>query len=125
MNKIKQKRKGHSLEAKEKMRLAKLGKKLSVETKKRMSDAQKKVKRNPKHIEAVTKRLLEWLAYLSILSVLGDVVLTSTIFDMFMQSEWPIPLVPILSSTFVILLAIIVIMRIIGLKIKDRVIINE
>ncbi|MHA2296199.1 MAG: hypothetical protein ACXAEU_15740 [Candidatus Hodarchaeales archaeon] len=73
------------------------------------------------YINDRSKRLLEWLAYLSIISVLGEVVISSYLFELLPEAGDPLPLVALLSSGLVVLLAFIVIGVVIALKLKDRV----
>ncbi|MFX0093539.1 MAG: hypothetical protein ACFFBD_17440 [Candidatus Hodarchaeota archaeon] len=64
-----------------------------------------------------SKRLLEWLAYLSIVSVLGEVVATSFLFTIFQQVQ---PVLALLTSLFIVSLALSLIAVILVFKFKTR-----
>ncbi len=69
-----------------------------------------------------SKRILEWLTYLTIVSVLGEVVASSYIFTLITQSGLdPLPSIAIIASALIVGLALLVITIIILLKVKDRI----
>lgn len=69
-----------------------------------------------------SKRILEWLTYLTIVSVLGEVVASSYIFTLITQSEIePLPWIGIIASALIVGVALLVITIIILLKVKDKI----
>ncbi|MFX0062631.1 MAG: hypothetical protein ACFFC7_10675 [Candidatus Hermodarchaeota archaeon] len=69
-----------------------------------------------------SKRILEWLTYLTIVSVLGEVVASSYIFTLITQSGIdPLPSIGIIASALIVGVALLVITIIILLKVKDKI----